>query len=68
MKFLGSPVNPSDLNQIEGNYALKPTGFPAVGGNEGVARVEEVGQKVESVKPGDLVLPSKPGLGSELID
>lgn len=34
MKFLASPVNPSDLNMVEGVYGIKPK-LPAVGGNEG---------------------------------
>lgn len=64
VRFLASPINPSDLNQIEGTYPVKPRdGLPAVGGNEGVARVEEVGGMVEGLKAGDLVVPASPALG-----
>lgn len=63
VRFLASPINPSDLNQIEGTYPVKPLCLPAVGGNEGVARVEEVGQIVERLKVGDLVVPATPALG-----
>ena len=38
VKMLMAPVNPSDINMIEGTYVLKPP-LPAVVGNEGVAEV-----------------------------
>ena len=40
-----APINPSDINQIQGKYPIKPP-LPAVAGNEGVARVIEVGPEV----------------------
>ena len=40
-----APVNPSDINQIEGKYPIKPP-LPAFGGNEGAGRVLEVGREV----------------------
>ena len=64
VRFLASPINPSDLNQIEGTYPVRPDQFPAVGGNEGLARVEEIGTGVIGLKSGDLVIPSKPALGT----
>jgi len=33
VKLLFAPINPADLNMVEGNYALLPP-LPAVGGNE----------------------------------
>ena len=76
VKFLGSPVNPSDLNQIEGVYPLKPLAFPSVGGNEGVAQVlsvlEENGIASSgdlttcALKPGDLVIPAQAGFGIQV--
>lgn len=33
-----APVNPSDINMIEGAYGIKPT-LPAWGGNEGIGQV-----------------------------
>ena len=57
VRFLASPINPSDLNQIEGTYPIKPIKLPAVGGNEGIARVEAVGQNVSMLQEGDLVIP-----------
>jgi NADPH:quinone reductase-like Zn-dependent oxidoreductase len=43
-----APVNPSDINQIEGKYPIKPS-LPAVAGNEGVGVVRSVGSQVCSV-------------------
>lgn len=60
--MLMAPINPSDINMIEGTYPILPT-LPAVGGNEGVGQVVEVGSDVKGIKINDLVLPSKPGLG-----
>ncbi|XP_044523894.1 enoyl-[acyl-carrier-protein] reductase, mitochondrial isoform X1 [Gracilinanus agilis] len=63
MKMLAAPVNPADINVIQGTYALLPK-LPAVGGNEGVGQVLEVGSEVTRVKPGDLVIPADVGLGT----
>ena len=40
---------------LSGVYALKPT-LPAVGGNEGVGEVIEVGSEVQSLSAGDRVV------------
>ncbi|KAK9463110.1 uncharacterized protein V1516DRAFT_221736 [Lipomyces oligophaga] len=62
VKFLASPINPADINQVEGVYPLKPpfqtsalsSEIPiALGGNEGVVEILEVGKKVLNFKPGD---------------
>ncbi|XP_068998345.1 enoyl-[acyl-carrier-protein] reductase, mitochondrial [Embiotoca jacksoni] len=63
VKFLAAPINPSDINMIEGTYAVLPD-LPAVGGNEGVAQVIEVGSRVKSLKAGDWVIPRDAGLGT----
>lgn len=47
---------------FSGTYAILPD-LPAVGGNEGVAQVEEVGSQVKSLKAGDWVIPKDAGLG-----
>lgn len=36
--MLAAPINPSDMNTIQGTYAVKPT-LPCVLGNEGVGEV-----------------------------
>lgn len=51
-----SPVNPADLNFIEGTYG-RQAHPPCIPGHEGVAQVEEVGPKVTSLQKGDLVIP-----------
>ena len=63
IKMLMAPVNPSDINMIEGTYFLKPE-LPAVVGNEGVGEVIEVGQDVKTLKPGDWVIPGDAGFGT----
>ncbi|XP_022046454.1 enoyl-[acyl-carrier-protein] reductase, mitochondrial [Acanthochromis polyacanthus] len=63
VKVLAAPVNPSDMNMIQGTYAILPD-LPAVGGNEGVAEVIEVGSQVKSLKAGDWVIPKDAGLGT----
>ena len=64
VRFLASPINPSDLNQIEGTYPVKPNEFPAVAGNEGVARIEYINEGNSGLKVGDLVIPARSGLGT----
>ncbi|XP_048671902.1 enoyl-[acyl-carrier-protein] reductase, mitochondrial isoform X13 [Marmota marmota marmota] len=63
VKMLAAPINPSDINMIQGNYGLLPK-LPAVGGNEGVGQVEAVGCRVTRLKPGDWVIPANAGLGT----
>uniref|UniRef100_A0ACB8FRP5 Uncharacterized protein n=1 Tax=Sphaerodactylus townsendi TaxID=933632 RepID=A0ACB8FRP5_9SAUR len=63
VRMLAAPINPSDINMIQGLYAVLPD-LPAVGGNEGVGRVEKTGIGVTSLKPGDLVIPADAGLGT----
>ncbi|KAH8154233.1 uncharacterized protein LAJ45_02001 [Morchella importuna] len=72
VKFLASPINPADINQIEGVYPSKPPfttalGTPepcAVGGNEGVVEVVAVGAKVPDFKPGDRAIMRSVGFGT----
>ncbi|KAJ7985252.1 hypothetical protein DPEC_G00350150 [Dallia pectoralis] len=63
VRMLAAPINPSDVNMIQGTYAILPD-LPAVGGNEGVAQVVEVGSLVKALKPGDWVIPRDAGLGT----
>ncbi|XP_050390539.1 enoyl-[acyl-carrier-protein] reductase, mitochondrial-like [Patella vulgata] len=57
VKVLMSPINPSDINMIEGTYHIRPA-LPCVGGNEGVGEIIEVGPSVERFHPGDWVISS----------
>lgn len=63
-KLLASPVNPADINMIQGVYPVRPQSFPAVGGNESVSEVVEVAEGVHSLKVGDWVLPAQSGSGT----
>lgn len=63
IKTLGAPINPADINTIQGKYPVKPP-FPAVGGNESVGEVVAVGDQVSSLKVGDRVVPFATGLGT----
>ncbi|XP_028858380.1 enoyl-[acyl-carrier-protein] reductase, mitochondrial [Denticeps clupeoides] len=49
-----------------GTYPILPE-FPAVGGNEGVGDVLEVGHEVTSLSAGDWVIPVDTGFGSTVI-
>jgi hypothetical protein len=64
--FLAAPINPADLNMVEGVYPIGPKA-PAVGGNEGVAEVLAVGSKVKGIAVDDWVIPAKPGFGTPLL-
>jgi trans-2-enoyl-CoA reductase len=41
VKWRAAPINPADLNQLQGVYPISPN-LPAVGGNEGCGWVEKV--------------------------
>ncbi|GAB7361994.1 hypothetical protein MBLNU230_g2030t1 [Neophaeotheca triangularis] len=72
LRFLAAPINPADMNQIQGVYPSKPsfttsmgTTEPlAVGGNEGVAEVVAVGGSVKGFQKGDWVIQKAPGFGT----
>lgn len=51
-----APVNPADLNFIEGNYG-RSAHPPCIPGHEASGEVLEVGGSVSSLKPGDTVIP-----------
>jgi len=55
VRVVASPINPADLNMIEGTYLLKPD-LPCVLGSEGVGVVESVGDNVKTLKKGDYVI------------
>lgn len=55
VEVLAAPINPSDVLTLTGHYGALPP-LPAVGGNEGVGRVLEVGADVRSLAVGQRVL------------
>ncbi len=50
-----APINPADLNVLEGRYGKLPASLPAVVGNEGAGVVAAVGSGVEGLRAGDPV-------------
>jgi len=63
IRMLASPINPADINMIQGIYRLLPK-LPAVGGNEGVGEVMQVGKAVTELQTGDWVVPAAAGWGT----
>ncbi|XP_056422498.1 enoyl-[acyl-carrier-protein] reductase, mitochondrial-like isoform X1 [Hyla sarda] len=61
--MLAAPVNPADINMMQGIYGIQPH-LPAIGGNEGVGEVIQVGCQVNRIKPGDWVIPIDCGFGT----
>src|SRR5438477_10916115 len=55
VKMRAAPINPADLNQIEGKYPVRAE-LPATPGFEGAGVVAEVGANVANVAEGDLVI------------
>lgn len=55
-------IDTCDFYNAVGTYPIKPT-LPAVGGNEGVFEVMQVGSKCNKLKQGDRVLPVTAGWG-----
>ncbi|CAN8100429.1 unnamed protein product [Discula destructiva] len=72
VRTLASPVNPADVNLIQGTYGAKPTyttllGTPepsSVPGNEGCLEVLSVGAGVTSLQKGDWCIPAATGFGT----
>ncbi|MGH8046162.1 MAG: MDR family NADPH-dependent oxidoreductase [Chthoniobacterales bacterium] len=54
LEMIAAPINPADINVIEGTYGKLPR-LPAIIGNEGAGRVTTTGANVTTLHPGDLV-------------
>src|SRR5215813_9458450 len=55
VKMVAAPINPADLNQIEGKYPVRPE-LPATPGFEGAGTVVELGAHVKDLTSGALVI------------
>ncbi len=55
VKMRAAPINPADLNQIEGKYPVRPQ-LPATPGFEGAGVVIELGANVKGLTTGALVI------------
>ncbi len=56
IRMLAAPINPADLNVIEGTYGELPP-LPATIGNEGCGEILALGAGVENLRVGQKVLP-----------
>lgn len=55
VEVLASPINPSDVLTLTGEYGVLPE-LPAVGGNEGVGRIVELAPDVQGWQVGQTVM------------
>lgn len=55
VRVVAAAINPSDVLTLTGDYGQLPP-LPAIGGNEGVGRVELIGEVVQGFSAGQLVL------------
>ena len=66
VKMKAAPINPADLNSIEGKYPIKAP-LPATPGMEGAGFVIELGAAVRDLKIGDrVILPHNFGTWREI--
>lgn len=56
VEVLAAPINPSDVLTLTGHYGVLPA-LPAVGGNEGIGRVAEIGDGVTMAVGQRVLLP-----------
>lgn len=72
VKTIASPINPSDINQVQGVYPSQPEKTTqlgtekalAVGGNEGLFQILKVGSAVTGFEEGDWAVPTTVNFGT----
>jgi mitochondrial enoyl-[acyl-carrier protein] reductase / trans-2-enoyl-CoA reductase len=66
VKLIAAPINPADINTIQGNYskAAMPFSLPSVIGNEGLFEVVKVSETNKNIQKGDWVIPIESGWGT----
>ncbi|ROV95394.1 hypothetical protein VMCG_08511 [Cytospora schulzeri] len=72
VRTLAAPVNPADVNTIQGTYGVKPTYNTLLGtseptsvpGNEACLEVLSVGSSVTTLQKGDWCIPASTGFGT----
>lgn len=78
IRYLLSPINPADINVVEGVYPSKPSTVNClaasgegshekpvfIGGNEGLAKVVRIGDEVRGLQEGDWVIIKKQQVGT----
>ena len=55
VKMKASPINPADINRLEGKYPIRSP-LPAIAGNEGVGIIAETGSAVSNLRAGQYVI------------
>ena len=66
VRLLAAPINPADLNQIEGKYPVRAP-LPATPGFEGAGVIEQIGAEVKDRKTGErVILPHDLGTWREV--
>ncbi|KAI2632919.1 NAD(P)-binding protein [Xylaria nigripes] len=72
LRTLAAPINPADVNTIQGTYGVKPQFTSLIGtaepsalpGNEGVFEVQSNPSPSTGLAKGDWVIPAKTGFGT----
>ncbi|KAJ0123049.1 trans-2-enoyl-CoA reductase [Diaporthe amygdali] len=72
VRTLAAPVNPADVNTVQGTYGAKPSYDKSIGtsepssipGNEGCLEVLSVGSAVSGLQKGDWCIPASTGFGT----
>lgn len=72
LRTLAAPINPADVNTVQGTYGAKPTFTNLIGtadpsavpGNEACFEVVARGSGVASLRRGDWVIPARTGFGT----
>jgi len=67
IRFLAAPINPLDVLVLTGQYPVKPNHFHQdnpIPGYDGVAEVIACGESVKHLSSGDIIIPSRFGIGS----
>jgi len=55
VRMQAAPINPADINVIQGNYAIRPD-LPSIIGNEGVGVIEKAGIATSGLRAGQQVI------------
>lgn len=64
LKLVCAPINPADINIMQGKYGILPTTLPALIGNEGLFEVVKVHESNKEFQKGDWVLPLSSNWGT----
>ncbi|VVC92122.1 unnamed protein product [Leptidea sinapis] len=63
VRMLAAPVNPADINTIQGKYPVKVS-LPSIPGNEGVGSVVDIGKNVKGISKSSKVILNRSLMGT----